>query len=61
MPVLIEEKNLPKWLGEEPATDDELFAMLRPFPPDKMMMVPVKRQIPKRGGAIDLEEFLEDA
>jgi len=61
MPVLIGEKDWPKWLGEEPATDDELQAMLRPYPADQMTATPVKRKMPKRGGAIDLDEFLEDA
>jgi putative SOS response-associated peptidase YedK len=56
MPVLIEEKDWPKWLGEEAAAEAELLAMLRPFPPEKMTMTPVKRQMPKRGGGpLDLE------
>jgi putative SOS response-associated peptidase YedK len=31
MPVILAEKDWPKWLGEEPATPDELKALL--FPP----------------------------
>jgi hypothetical protein len=31
------------------------------YPADQMVATPVKRKMPKRGGAIDLEEFLEDA
>jgi putative SOS response-associated peptidase YedK len=30
MPVILAESEWPKWLGEEPATEDELLAMLKP-------------------------------
>jgi putative SOS response-associated peptidase YedK len=29
MPVILADADWPKWLGEEPATDDELLAMLK--------------------------------
>ena len=32
MPVILAEADWPKWLGETPATEDELLAMLRPCP-----------------------------
>jgi putative SOS response-associated peptidase YedK len=32
MPVILGEENWPQWLGEEPATEDELLAMLKPCP-----------------------------
>jgi putative SOS response-associated peptidase YedK len=32
MPVILDEKDWPKWLGEEPATERELLALLRPRP-----------------------------
>src|SRR5271154_4337495 len=31
MPVILDEADWPKWLGEEPATADELLALLRPY------------------------------
>jgi putative SOS response-associated peptidase YedK len=32
MPVILAETDWAKWLGEEPATEDELLAMLKPCP-----------------------------
>jgi hypothetical protein len=32
MPVILDEKDWPKWLGEEAATEQELLALLRPCP-----------------------------
>ena len=32
MPVILDEADWPKWLGEEPATPDELYALLKPCP-----------------------------
>jgi putative SOS response-associated peptidase YedK len=32
MPVIFAENDWPKWLGEEPAIEDELLAMLKPCP-----------------------------
>jgi putative SOS response-associated peptidase YedK len=61
MPVIIGEKDWPQWLGEQPATFDELKAMLRPYPASDMEAIPVKRIMPKTGGGIgDLEPFREN-
>jgi putative SOS response-associated peptidase YedK len=32
MPVILDESDWPKWLGEEPATEEELLPLLRPAP-----------------------------
>ncbi len=34
MPVILLEKDWAKWLGEEPATEEELMALLKPCPDD---------------------------
>jgi putative SOS response-associated peptidase YedK len=34
MPVILGESDWPKWLGEEPASEQELLALLRPCPDD---------------------------
>jgi putative SOS response-associated peptidase YedK len=34
MPVILSEADWPKWLGEEPATEDELLALLKPCSDD---------------------------
>jgi putative SOS response-associated peptidase YedK len=44
MPVILAEKDWPKWLGEEPASPDELKAMLVPCEDDALNMWPVNRQ-----------------
>src|SRR5262245_66630328 len=44
MPVLLAEEDWAKWLGEEPATDDELKALLVPFKDEALTMWPVNRQ-----------------
>jgi putative SOS response-associated peptidase YedK len=36
MPVIIGDEDLPAWLGEEKASNDDLRAMLRPFQPERM-------------------------
>ena len=43
MPVILAEENWAKWLGE-PATNDELKALLVPFRDDALTMWPVNRQ-----------------
>jgi putative SOS response-associated peptidase YedK len=45
MPVILAEENWPAWLGEAPATRDELKALLRPYPADKMKLWPVGREV----------------
>jgi putative SOS response-associated peptidase YedK len=32
MPVILDKADWPKWLSEEPATPDELYALLKPGP-----------------------------
>lgn len=34
MPVILDKENWPKWLGEAPATSEELLALLKPCPDD---------------------------
>jgi putative SOS response-associated peptidase YedK len=44
MPVILAEKDWPKWLGEELATADELKALLVPSPDEALTLWPVSRQ-----------------
>jgi putative SOS response-associated peptidase YedK len=44
MPVVLAEKDWAKWLGEEPATLEELKALLVPFKDDALTIWPVNRQ-----------------
>jgi putative SOS response-associated peptidase YedK len=37
MPVILNPEDYPRWLGETPAAADELQALLRPFPAERMM------------------------
>jgi putative SOS response-associated peptidase YedK len=34
MPVILDEQDWSKWLGEEPATESELLALVKPCPDD---------------------------
>jgi putative SOS response-associated peptidase YedK len=43
-PVILAEEDWAKWLGEEPATPEELKALLVPFKDDALTMWPVNRQ-----------------
>ncbi len=44
MPVILAPEDWPKWLGEEPASEDELKALLRPFDQQRMHLWPeIKR------------------
>ena len=45
MPVVLDEQDHPKWLGEVAATADELKAMLRPYPSEKMQLWPVDKRV----------------
>jgi putative SOS response-associated peptidase YedK len=45
MPVILPEPTWPAWLGEKPATDDELKAMMRPAPPDQLQMWAVDKRV----------------
>ena len=44
MPVILSEEDWAKWLGEAPATNDELKALLVPFEDDALIIWPVNRQ-----------------
>jgi putative SOS response-associated peptidase YedK len=44
MPVILAEEDWAKWLGEVPATNDELKALLVPLKDDALTMWPVNRQ-----------------
>jgi putative SOS response-associated peptidase YedK len=45
MPVILGFEDWPKWLGEEPANENELKALLRPFPSERLAMCAVDRKI----------------
>jgi putative SOS response-associated peptidase YedK len=45
MPVIIAPENYARWLGEEAAEAEELHAMLKPFPSDRMEAYPVGRAV----------------
>ncbi len=45
MPVILEEKDWPKWLGEEPSTEAELLALLKPCPDDVLKTWPVDKRV----------------
>jgi putative SOS response-associated peptidase YedK len=44
MPVILSEPDWPKWLGEKPATNEELKALLVAFKDDALTIWPVNRQ-----------------
>jgi putative SOS response-associated peptidase YedK len=45
MPVILAEKDWPKWLGEELATSEELLMLLRPCPDDALKIWPVDNAV----------------
>jgi putative SOS response-associated peptidase YedK len=45
MPVVLEEKDWPKWLGEEEATEAELKALLVPCASDRLKLWPVHKRV----------------
>ena len=45
MPVILDEKDWSKWLGEEPATEQELLALLRPCPDEWLKIWPVDNKV----------------
>jgi putative SOS response-associated peptidase YedK len=47
MPVVLGDEQQAKWLGEETATPEELFAMLAPFPSERMSAWPVTQDVGK--------------
>jgi len=45
MPVILDEADWPKWLGEESATPDELYALLKPCPDEVLKAWPVDKSV----------------
>jgi putative SOS response-associated peptidase YedK len=45
MPVILAESSWPKWLGEVPASEDELLALLKPCPDEALKIWPVDRMV----------------
>jgi putative SOS response-associated peptidase YedK len=45
MPVILAESDWPKWLGEEPATVDEIKLLLRPCPSEDLAIWPVDKRV----------------
>jgi putative SOS response-associated peptidase YedK len=45
MPAIIGPADYGTWLGEEPAEKDELLALLKPFPAERMRAFPVDRRV----------------
>jgi putative SOS response-associated peptidase YedK len=39
MPVILDNVDWLKWLGEEPATPDELLALLKPYPDEALLPI----------------------
>jgi putative SOS response-associated peptidase YedK len=45
MPVILSREAWPRWLGEEDASQEELSALLAPFPPERMRIYPVSPRV----------------
>jgi putative SOS response-associated peptidase YedK len=45
MPVILDEADWPKWLGEEPATNDELLALINSSPEEALKIWPVNNKV----------------
>ena len=45
MPVILAEEDWPKWLGEAPASEAELKALLQPYPSEHMKLWPVDKKV----------------
>jgi putative SOS response-associated peptidase YedK len=45
MPVILDEADWAKWLGEEPATNEELLDLLRPRPNQAIKIWPVDNRV----------------
>ncbi|MBL8894104.1 MAG: SOS response-associated peptidase [Rhizobiales bacterium] len=59
MPVIIAPDDWPAWLGEKPASNDELKALLRPYPPERLVLWPVDRKVGNvRNESADLAEAI---
>jgi putative SOS response-associated peptidase YedK len=49
MPVILDDSDWPKWLGEEPATGQELLALLRPCPDEWLNIWRVDNKVGNTG------------
>jgi putative SOS response-associated peptidase YedK len=45
MPVLLAEADWPKWLGETPASEAEIYDLLKPYPSEDTMLWPVSKRV----------------
>src|SRR4029077_1938232 len=45
MPVILAEIDWPKWLGEEPASEQELLSLLTPCPDEALKIWPVDKMV----------------
>jgi putative SOS response-associated peptidase YedK len=45
MPAVLEPEMWPAWLGEQPATVQDLRAMLAPYPADGMVFWPISARV----------------
>lgn len=45
MPVILDEADWPKWLREEPATEEELLALLKPCPDEALKIWKVDKRV----------------
>ena len=45
MPVILKPQAWPAWLGEKPATERDLKAMLAPYPSEDMISWPVSQRV----------------
>ncbi len=45
MPVVLAENDWPTWLGEKPASEEELLALLKPCPDDVLKIWPVDKAV----------------
>jgi len=45
MPVILAENDWSKWLGEGPATEEELVALLKPCPDGALKIWPVNKAV----------------
>jgi putative SOS response-associated peptidase YedK len=45
MPVILDKADWPKWVGEVAATEDELYALLKPAPIDRVKIWPVDNRV----------------
>ena len=45
MPVILADYDWSKWLGEEPTTEEELLAMLKPCPDKALKVWPVAKAV----------------